>query len=355
MNKEKRKEIKDAVIETLQSYGEQLSLPVPIKAIAKSFPEIRVIPYSRQMKSRNLTYGEMIIFAGTEDAFTDYYSDIGLFIIYYNDVDQKKMSSKRYRWNIAHELGHIVLKHHQRYTGSRIFRNSIGKELYKNLEQEADQFAAYILVPHIIVDFVGKYADESVLKIACDISGVAAGIRLREIRNWHRRGVVEEYDFRLLDIFSEYVEDNYCSLSVQKWLETKRSCIKCHSHIPHKLALFCPACGEKCKPHYEMERKMMVFPGIEMSENYRAVICPTCGNSEIAGNENFCMICGERVVNLCSRYAEEVDFIPNDNCHNLLRGNARYCPYCGAESTFFKRRILNGWDGNAYEEGVLPF
>lgn len=54
----------------------------------------------------------MITFVESKDACTDFYANKNLYYIYYNDVDASVTTSNRYRWNIAHELGHILLKHH---------------------------------------------------------------------------------------------------------------------------------------------------------------------------------------------------------------------------------------------------
>ena len=64
MNKESRNRIKAAVLKTLDAYGKKVILPVPIKAITKkSFPNVRLVPYSTLMARRGLTYEEMIFFA----------------------------------------------------------------------------------------------------------------------------------------------------------------------------------------------------------------------------------------------------------------------------------------------------
>lgn len=50
----------------------------------------------------------------------------------------------------------------------------------------------------------------------------------------------------------------------------------------------------------------------------------------------------------------------DSSCQNNdpLPGNARYCPFCGAESTFFQKGILPHWNENSEEidnDGELPF
>ena len=135
MNKQDKRRIKDAVLKVLDHYDRQLRLPVPIKSIVKSIENVRLIPYSVQMRRRGLTYEDMVDFTGTEDACTDYDASKDQYLIYYNDVDRTRVTTNRYRWNIAHELGHIALEHHKQYRETRLFRNTIDEVLYKKLEE----------------------------------------------------------------------------------------------------------------------------------------------------------------------------------------------------------------------------
>ena len=97
-----------------------------IKYIAKQLPNCRVIPYSKQMQKMKLTYGEMINYANTKDAFTDYYYKEDMYIIYYNDLDDGFNKCYRYRWNIAHELG---IKGQEAYEFANIEKSNFSKML----------------------------------------------------------------------------------------------------------------------------------------------------------------------------------------------------------------------------------
>lgn len=61
------------------------------------------------------------------------------YIIFYNDNQLKT----RQRWTIAHEIGHIVMKHS--------FEN-IDEQLYSKMEVEANFFAAQLLIPNQIIN-----------------------------------------------------------------------------------------------------------------------------------------------------------------------------------------------------------
>ena len=98
----------------------------------------------------------------------------------------------------------------------------------------------------------------------------------------------------------------------------------------------------------------MEYPGIQTHDNLRAIECPVCKNTEATEDGNYCMICGESLVNMCGS-TESAPFV---KCDQILPGNARYCCQCGTASTFLKRGLLKTWDGKTYvdEELVqLPF
>lgn len=113
LSKSKRQEIKDKVLFALNNTN-KLYFPVNIKYIVKQFKNCKLIPYSTQIKRCNMSYQQMLSFAGTEDAFTDYVEN--LYLIYYNNLNPIIMKSNKYRWNIAHELGHILLEHNKKMT-----------------------------------------------------------------------------------------------------------------------------------------------------------------------------------------------------------------------------------------------
>lgn len=86
----------------------------------------------------------------------------------------------------------------------------------------------------------------------------------------------------------------------------------------------------------------MIYPKLETYEDGKLKDCPICENEETHIEGEYCIICGNPLVNTCS----------NEECsHQILPSNARYCPVCGSETTFYRRGILKAWD---YNEDDLP-
>lgn len=83
---------------------------------------------------------------------------------------------------------------------------------------------------------------------------------------------------------------------------------------------------------------MIYDDGYELDEKGRALICPRCGNEQMAGNGRYCRICSSNLVNRCINDGDSYD-----SCGKIAPGNARYCEYCGCETTFFKDELLKPW------------
>ena len=80
----------------------------------------------------------MIVDAETRDSYVVWDSTRNRYCIYYNDLDYTIVNSNRVRWNLAHELGHIVLEHHKLCKHHKLFRDGLSSSIYNYLEEEAN-------------------------------------------------------------------------------------------------------------------------------------------------------------------------------------------------------------------------
>lgn len=350
MNDIRRKFIKNKVIEILRSYND-VSLPIPIKSITKSISNCRLISYTRLMKDQQLSYADVVSFLGSEDACTDYYASKNLFIVYYNDYLQSQISSNRYRWNIAHELGHIVLSHHKENEKTRIFRNSLNKNEYNQLEDEADTFAAYILVPHaILLNFGVKTQND--LMFECKISGQAAGRRYAEYMIWEKRSRknLDSYDMEIKKIF-------YQAKSNQKYI----FCPTCGYPTGYIGIHNCPICGNSVARLLK-EAPKMLYSSVDTDKDMKVKECPRCKNTYFETDGNFCPICGLYLINHCitTDATNSNEFYSDPFCEKgkRLPSNYRFCPYCGNKSYFGELKVLKEWNSSEIlniDEEQLPF
>lgn len=328
ISKERKKQIRYIVSMYFNylTYMER-SLPIMIHNLPSAIGNCVLIPYSIHMEKFELSYEDMITFTNSYDACTDYHAGMDRYIIFYNDIDKTRMQSNRYRWNIAHELGHICLKHLVTYNQTRVYRSSLTRSTYKLLEDEADCFAAYMLVPH-----VGLYAShiktQRELMNICKISSAAASTRYNDYIKWYKRNdhpkKWDNHDKALSRTYSIAGARKHCSL--------------CNYMLYDNFAKYCPICGNSL--NYTLEEKMARYPGVELNKNNRPEKCFECDNEENLVDSKFCMICGKMMINTCTN---------KEQCNHVgeaFPGNARFCPYCGKKTTYYEKGYLKQYNKN---------
>ena len=324
----RRSEIKTLVLSVLNKYGEPC-VPVKIGNIIRNIPNIKLITYRSQIKKFNITYEEMIVDAETRDSYVVWDSTRNRYCIYYNDLDYTIVNSNRVRWNLAHELGHIVLEHHKLCKHHKLFRDGLSSSIYNYLEEEANYFAQLILVPHVVL-FAFKVSTVMQLKNLCRISNNAAEHRFRAYLDW-KKNMQENvtYDKSLFRFYYNFIY--------------KKHCKTCGASMIQRCGKYCPICGTKT---IQWGDGNMKYTKLDTYETGKLKECPICHNEETNIEGQYCQICGVQLVNYCS----------NDNCSHceVLPSNARYCPVCGASSTFYTFNILKSWNYRNDAQTLLP-
>ena len=81
----------------------------------------------------------------------------------------------------------------------------------------------------------------------------------------------------------------------------------------------------------------MIYEKLNTYDNGKLKECPIYENEEtnIAGSR--CQICGTYLVNNCT--LDDCEYSTTE-----LPSNARYCPICGSESTFYRNGFLKEWN-----------
>lgn len=331
----RRTVIKEKVLEVLKNYGEPV-LPVKIGSIIRSMSYVKLISYSSQMKKYGITYNELITISETKDAYVVKDNKTGRFCIYYNDIDSSITSSNRVRWNLAHELGHIVLDHHRFYKTNKLYRTILADSEYAYLEKEADYFAQLILVPHaaLIAFNINNYNH---IRALCKISGPAAQRRHKDFIRWKQHiDANNEYDNKIFYYYFNFL--------------FKKECKTCGASLIQRHGRYCPICGQKTLQWGDGKMK---YPKLEVYETGKLKQCPNCNNEETAIEGDYCQICGNGLVNRCIN-----DDCPSCQHNDILPSNARYCPICGNSSSFYNKNMLPDWkqrlEEQFFDEG-LPF
>lgn len=193
MELENYKNIRDYVWKTLIG-GKVKSLPVDLFELCRNLsrkPKVKINLY-------NYTYGfnmdlitpQMVKgkVAFTTKIFNEVY-------IFYND---NIYPNARVRYAIAHEIGHLVLKHNYKKSMMTV----------KEREAEANKFAILLLAPAIVLHCCNAIKTNDIMMI-CDISYSAAKIRAKSMATYEK---LNKYDTLALErevhkAFQEFIDD----------------------------------------------------------------------------------------------------------------------------------------------------
>ena len=246
------------------------------------------------------------------------------FRIVINESDHSLITSRRFRWSIAHEIGHYVLKHPKPRTDEEAL-------IY---DDEAETFAKYLLIPYPALRLHNIRSSEELRKL-CDISFEASQIGYTSYLQWldtaHYKKSDCIYYENIRELFSKFIVCNKC--------KTITPTISRGNH--------CHICGSK-KFSYAINvpEEIMIYDEIMLNNKFKTSVCPICENEETHIDGNFCQICGTYIKNRCSALSDEFNGYGIEDCpgYEGLPGNARYCPHCGAPSTFLLNKLLSPWN-----------
>ncbi len=272
------------------------------------------------------------------DAKCFYYPDRDAYMILYNEARPET----RIRFSLAHELGHIVLGHLNNER-TEISRGGVDDPTYYALEGAANTFAGNLLAPPILIDDFLSGAEFNVERISTrfNISPSATkDYRAEDYKYW-KTLIPSKHEKAIL---------KRCHSGLHKQI-----CIECGATFEIKGALFCPICGASslsiCFRGRDSEE--MIYQGVELKESGQVRECLQCKNSEHLEGASYCMICGTRIVNYCTN-AMAPYFVNDEQCTHTepLPGNARYCPYCGSETTFLADGLLKNWEDSRARSSI---
>lgn len=347
VNKPNYKKAEHIAYELLSGYTKP-TIPVDVFNIATGYENLRVKPYSWFAELHRISVEEVKAFARSDSGCCYYNVKTGTYLILYNDAVR---SGGHIRWTLGHELGHYLLRHNEQCDEAIISRNTITKSQYQTYEKEANCFARSLLAPPNLIAVLGITQDSSIADVF-DLSPPAAKNVISFLSESKAMGISYVRDCALTKNFSTVIK---------RFLNLKH-CTICGSEYDKSFA-FCPVCGKARSDNAGAD--YVIYPSIALRKDGRVQECPNCKNEEHIAGADFCMICGDPVVNRCTRALAEGD-VPYEyrECSRIepLPGNARFCPYCGSKTVFFETGLLKAWDHKEPEftelsddDGDLPF
>lgn len=332
------------------------ALPISIKKLIKTYPNLYLQKYSVFARENNLNMEETIEILDSEDGCL-WRRDTNDYIILYNDLINNK---GRIRFTLAHELGHYILKHNEKTNKTILNRYSLTVEEYDNFEKEANYFAKRLLAPIPLVDRYLNEWNKIYENDVEDIFSTSYTVALYVINGLNKR-----YQYANIIKESHVLEENFENF-LYKDLQTV-ICNKCSASIDKKYS-YCGICGsptmketKKLDFYLNRERRLnsMNYKKIALNKEGIASQCPICKNDDLNPDKEICDICGTYIKNKCSGiYPDDVQNYngpppPNflEGCNNILKGNSRFCSDCGCMSTFYIYEVLKPWKNELDDAG----
>lgn len=217
----------------------------------------------------------------------------------------------RVRWTLAHELGHVLLRHLEWYESTRLDHWS-GRS--KVLEAEADVFATELLSPPALLRLLGAIWSEDIARV-CGISSEAALYRERDLQKGTTIAAAQIMEPWYRERFADY-------------LSPVAICANPADIGPlHRLAIHRSEVGHVWR---RPER-------IRADAKGRFVDCPRCGFSGFSSGAAYCRICGLHLYNVCTRGPMLAD---DHTCAALNPPDAMFCEHCGHPTLLLAQGLI---------------
>ncbi|MDB2104037.1 ImmA/IrrE family metallo-endopeptidase [Clostridium paraputrificum] len=266
------------------------------------------IKYENLAEEHNVNLADIIEAYQSEDGYSIYNGRN--YTIAYNNTH----IPKRIYFTKLHEIGHIYLNHFIDFEETILNRSNMTKSKYKVLENEANCFARNVIAPAVIVKHLKLDTPIKVSKYF-GITKQCSETRL-DLLQYDLKHISKEIESQQLEFFKKYLY--------------KKQCLNCKNGTTDENIFYCPICGHNKLIWGDGE---MNYDYILLNDRSKAKICPTCENENTNIDGNFCQICGTQILNECTSH----------KCKSTLSGDARYCSFCGCESTFSRDGLLKDW------------
>lgn len=132
-------------------------------------------------------------------------ADVFFYNNQYKIIFNELMSShERMNWTIMHEIAHIYLGHLVEFGETGLLRETLSDREYNVLEREADIFTSEVLAPKIVLNKMNIRYYKYVQKL-CNISEVAAKLRIEEIKSTRYNPLYSKWQPNILEQFKRYL------------------------------------------------------------------------------------------------------------------------------------------------------
>lgn len=167
------------------------SFPINMTEVLKCTPHCLSYTYREFAEINNVNVNDVSAMGKSDTGYSIFRPDTNKYLILYND----DMCPGRINWTIAHELGHIYLRHlSDKITSDK----SVDLSLF--YESEADAFAQMFLAPFPLFDILNIKSVQDVMQI-CGLSHEAALHTYMQYNSWKRSHIKTAFEADLKNTF----------------------------------------------------------------------------------------------------------------------------------------------------------
>lgn len=252
------------------------------------------------------------------------------YIVFYDDAVDVPA---RIPFTLAHEFGHIVLKHHYCSANAQIIeRYAVLKSKYDWREVSADSFAGALLRPAVLIKILNLLNSVDIQDVF-GVSKQCADLGLKFSKECVSSQPIHRFIAFINQQFGDFIHTYYCRRCRSTFVLSNNSyCPICRNENPHwfheGLAIFDFDRNEKgCV-------NIMNYNKPETTDGYLVTRCLKCDNEDIHPQDQYCPICQLPTRNKCTSVT----------CSAFLPPHYRFCPSCGSESRYFSEGVLKPWE-----------
>lgn len=185
-----------------------ICFPLDIQNIIDVLPNCRLMSYQKFAEINQCTVEDVIQICESQSGCTMYDKVQDRYLILYNQSTTNNNNLGRQRWTCCHEIGHIICKHHIISGIEQLSENNVLNISLPKFESEADYFAAVMLAPFPLFQFLGiKYPAD--VKRVFGLSTEASQNRFNDYQKWLHSHIKTSWENDMVLLYKSHTSKSY--------------------------------------------------------------------------------------------------------------------------------------------------
>lgn len=191
----------DTALVKLVQFLPSFSIPFNF-SVFDTFANFKIITFSKLAKVSDTPIDKVVYYLNSQNAVLSYNSSKNQWCVFYNDTNIDFIKSNRYRFSIAHEIGHLFLGHLNNNSPMDL-QQHLSDQQYKAMERQADKFSAKLLCPFISFKMYNINSPQDISNIY-KVSMQSANIMYENYQKWlYKRKISHIRELKYQDIIKD--------------------------------------------------------------------------------------------------------------------------------------------------------